>query len=123
MGRRTFLGALAVGAASGAAVVAGLLEPSTETSAAAVTAAAASNTDGVVAIGRAYLRGHAAEADVGFLTAQLPGAGAGTSVRKLLPDLTGQVADDFAAGRIVSVQGWQLALTEARASAAIALGA
>jgi hypothetical protein len=33
------------------------------------------------------------------------------------------VVADFTAGRVVSVEGWQLSRTEARAAAAVALGA
>ncbi len=79
--------------------------------------------DGVVVLGKAYLRTHPDEADRKILLGHLPGIDAGQGVRAQMPSLVPTITEDFDAGRVVTVQGWQLSRTEARAAAAIALGA
>lgn len=89
----------------------------------AVTTRAKAPVDGVVRLGNAYLRSHPDEADKKFLLAHLPGIDTATAVRPQLPALASAFTRDFEAGRVVSVQGWQLSRTEGRAAAAVALGA
>jgi hypothetical protein len=79
--------------------------------------------DGVVRLGRAYLADHPKEAHRAELVARVPALDPGVDVRSQLPALAGQVEQDFAADRIVSVSGWQLSRTEARAAALVALNA
>ena len=40
-----------------------------------------------------------------------------------MPTLVPSITQDFETGRVITVQGWQLSRTEARAAAAVALGA
>ena len=119
MGRRAFVRLVAGGALAGAALgpelVAALASPA--------HAAARRADDGVAALGRTYLRTVPKEADRRFLLRALPGVDASRPVRQQLPSLQTASRADFDAGRVASVQGWQLSLTEARAAAAVALGA
>jgi hypothetical protein len=124
MGRRRFVGLLAAG---GAAVMVGAHDlidgrASASTSAAAV-GARKHGPDGVVTLGKAYLKAHPGEANRRFLLAHLPGIDATQPVRGQLPSLARPAALDFGAGQVVTVQGWQFSRTEARAAAAVALGA
>ena len=119
VGRRTFVGLLVAGGAAGFALSRDLLRP---TAARAATATAAQPTDGVVALGRAYLDEHPREDDPDFLVRHLPGIDPARKVRPQLPELDPAVGSDLQAGRVVSVQGWQLSLTEARGAAAVARG-
>jgi hypothetical protein len=123
--RRTFLGLLArAGGGCAALAAAGAVGLRTISAAGAVRDVAnPPANDGIVALGRAYLRAHPDEADLATLKRAVPGLAGDGSVRERLPDLAGVVADDFAAGRVVTVDGWQLAASEARAAAAVALGA
>ena len=89
----------------------------------AATGRAKAPADGVVTLGNAYLRSHPDEADKKFLLAHLPGIDASAPVRPQLPALALAITKDFEAGRVVSLQGWQLSRTEGRAAAAVALGA
>ena len=57
-----------------------------------------------------------------FLVRHLPGVDAHQKVRPQLPALAPAFTRDFLAGRVVTVQGWQLSRAEARAAAAVALG-
>jgi hypothetical protein len=68
--------------------------------------------EGVHALGRAYLREHPEEADADRLAADL-----GIEGRPDLPQLAERVAAEFAAGDVVAVDGWRLAVSEARAAA------
>jgi hypothetical protein len=122
--RRTFLALLAAGTVSGA-VLPGLAGSTTSPAGATTPTAhaASSSVDGVVRLGRLYLRDHPDERNAATLRALLPGLDASQPVRPQLPDLAPVAVGDFGAGRVVDVDGWHLALTEARASAAIALGA
>jgi hypothetical protein len=120
LGRRTFVGLLAAGGTAGIAVAHGLVRP--PGAGASTPGAAAAKADGVVVLGHAYLDAHPTEDDADFLVAHLPGIDPTRTVRPQLPALDPAVGQDFAAGRIVSVDGWQLSLTEARAAAAVARG-
>ena len=84
--------------------------------------AAPSQPDGIAALGRAYLRRHPGESHATLLLRELPGVRSAHPVRPQLPRLTNTIVSDFDAGRVVNVDGWELAGTEARAAAAIALG-
>jgi hypothetical protein len=131
--RRTFVGLLAAGGAVAVATVHELLhptgagadaEPASRRAAEGSTATqSGSASDGVVVLGRAYLQDYPKEADRKYLLAHLPGIDTSRDVRTQLPALQPAVTADFTAGRVVSVQGWQLSRTEARAAAAVALGA
>jgi hypothetical protein len=114
--RRRFL-ALAAGGVGAAVLV------SARTARAAPARAPKRADDGVARLGRGYLRRHPHEADATFLRAQLRGIDTDTNVRPQLPKLATAAADDFAGMEVVNVDGWYLARSEARAAAAIALGA
>jgi hypothetical protein len=118
LGRRSFLGLLATAAAIGGTGVRELLDPS----AASATGVRAKTSDGVVALGRIYLDDHPSEDDADFLVRRLAGIDPGRPIRPQFPDLAPAVAADFEAGRVVSVDGWQLSRTAARAAAAVAKG-
>jgi hypothetical protein len=122
--RRTFLALLALGTVSGA-VLPDLVGPvaSAAGTPTAARRAAERGVDGVTRLGRSYLRDHADERDAATLRSMLPGIDPARPVLPQLPDLVSAVVDDFGAGRVVDVDGWHLAVTEARASAAVALGA
>ena len=112
----------------GAGVVAGVaaandLVTGTSDAWAVPVATAGSRSDGVEVLGHAYLHAHPREADPTFLLAHLPGIDTSRGVRSQMPTLVPAITRDFAAGRVVTVQGWQLSRTEARAAAAVALGA
>jgi hypothetical protein len=119
--RRTFLALLAAGTTSLVALP--FVGSTGGTPAAAAAPGSSPAADGVVRLGRAYLRDHPTEADVATLRSLVPGLDAARPVRPQLPALVPASVDDFAAGRITYVDGWHLAVTEARASAAVALGA
>ena len=87
------------------------------------TTAAAKGPDGVVRLGKAYLRAYPREADTEFLLTRLPGIDPTQRVRPQMPTLVPAITQDFETGRVITVQGWQLSRTEARAAAAVALGA
>ncbi len=120
VGRRTFVGLLAAGGAAGVALATDLVRPG---ALAAAAPSAAAPRDGVVDLGKAYLETHPRESDTKFLLDRLPGIDATRDVRAQLPGLSATITEDFNAGRVVTVQGWQLSRTEARAAAAVALGA
>jgi hypothetical protein len=120
VGRRTFVGLLAAGGVAGAALANDVLRGASRAGAAN---AAATPLDGVVVLGKAYLRAYPREADTKFLLARLPGIDSKQRVRPQMPALVPAFTEDFASGHVVTVQGWQLSRTEARAAAAVALGA
>jgi len=122
--RRTFLALLAAGTVSGAAWsgLADVIAPVADGAAVASTGASGRD-DGVVRLGRRYLHDHPEESDAAQLRSLLPGLDATQPVRPQLPALAPASVGDFEAGRVVFVDGWHLAVTEARASAAVALGA
>lgn len=122
VGRRAFVG-LAVAAGLGAhAMSRGSLS---EAAAATPTRVAGQDptTRRIAALGKAYLKLRPDEADKAFLLRNLPDVDTTRPVVVQLPALQRPIVDDFVAGRFVSVLGWQLAVTEARAAALVALGA
>ena len=74
-------------------------------------------------MGQDYLRRYPSEADKTRLVQQLPGVDPGRPLLAQFSTLQSRFVEDFTAGRVVGVDGWVLAVTEARAAAAIALGA
>ena len=120
VGRRTFMGLLAAGSVVGVALTTDLAGPAARAVAAPT---ALQPADGVVALGKAYLKTHPGEAHLEVLLGRLPGVDTTSDLRTQLPALSGAITKDFRAGRVVTVQGWQLSRTEARAAAAVALGA
>jgi len=122
-GRRTFVGLLAAGGFAGASLANDFLRGDARARAATARAAAGSGADGVVVLGKAYLRAHPGESDTDFLLARLPGINRKRPLRPQMPALAPSFTQDYRAGRVVTVQGWQLSRTEARAAAAVALGA
>jgi hypothetical protein len=126
-GRRTFVGLLAAGGVAGASLANDFLRSDARAGAATAGPGAAagsgSGADGVVVLGKAYLRVHPRESDTDFLLARLPGIDRKQPLRPQMPALVPSFTRDYRAGRVVTVQGWQLSRTEARAAAAVALGA
>lgn len=118
VGRRAFVGLLAT---AGAATVGGARALVWSLPATAATPHATA-PDGLVLLGRAYLHDHPTESDANRLVRRLPGVDPHRRIRAQMAALGPAIADDFRAGRVVTVQGWQLAVTEARAAAAVALG-
>lgn len=128
VGRRTVLGwMVAAGAAPTLVALAGCTdddrpagpdrEGPTRTTEAPVDPAVAA----VAAVGRRYREDVPEEDDRAVLLDALGlGRGEVTGLDDL-PDLAQAVTADFAAGRTVSVDGWVLALTEARAAALVSL--
>jgi hypothetical protein len=114
--RRTFLGLLAAAATSG-------FVPSLVVERLAHASRASARPDGVVQLGRAYLLDHPEDASVERLSSLLTGLDTTKPVRDQLPAIAEASTAEFAAGTAVVVQGWLLAHSEARAAAAIALGA
>jgi hypothetical protein len=84
---------------------------------------ASARVDGVVRLGRAYAKATPREADRDTLLRRLDGVNGNTSLRAQMPAMQGAIEADFEAERVVAVHGWWLSRTEARASAAVALGA
>ncbi|NNL65467.1 MAG: hypothetical protein HKP30_04435 [Myxococcales bacterium] len=77
----------------------------------------------VGAIGRAYLRAVPGEAHADRLHARLyESLGPASSARDLRERLEGLCRRDFAAGRCITLDGWRLARSEARACALLSLG-
>ena len=120
VGRRSVLKLLVAGGVTVAAVTTGVVPPGPV--AAWAGRAAAPESDGIAALGRAYLRRHPHESHAPRLLRQLPEVRSAHAVRPQLPRLTSTIVADFDTGRVVNVDGWELARTEARAAAAIALG-
>jgi hypothetical protein len=73
-------------------------------------------------IGQAYLQTYASEAD-GQLLTDLLVAQLAAPAGDVLEQLAAAVRDDFCAGRVVEVEGWLLARTEARLCAVAYLNA
>jgi len=123
VGRRTFVALLAAGGVAGVAYAHDLVQPRRAGAALPRRASSASSPDdGVVVLGRAYLHDHPDESNADFLVGHLPGVDAHQKVRPQLPALAPAFTRDYLAGRVVTVQGWQLSRAEARAAAAVALG-
>ena len=120
IGRRSVIKLLVAGGVTAAAVGTGVVPPGPVVAWAG--RAARPEPDGVAALGRVYLRRHPAEAHPTRLLRQLPAVRSAHPVRPQLPRLTSTIVADFDTGRVVNVDGWELARSEARAAAAIALG-
>ena len=111
--RRVVLASLAGGAAAALAPTALLqaMTPACRASLEAPLHGVFTCLQSAAAVGEAYLSGHPQEADATLLAGALAPGG----------DVRHQVRADFAAGRVVRVDGWLLALTEARLCALAAL--
>ncbi len=116
------MGLLAASGVVGASLASDLARGASRADA-TTAAATAKGSDGVVVLGRAYLRAYPREADTKFLLARLPDIDPTQRVRPQMPTLVPAITQDFETGRVITVQGWQLSRTEARAAAAVALGA
>jgi hypothetical protein len=123
MKRRDFLGITAAG-------VAGLTAWPGSTDAAGVPRATLAHPhllnilrdDGVVAeLGRSYRNAVPAESTAAALEAAILGEAPAPPPASPKAWLTDQVARDFATGRTVTLNGWVLALTEARQAALFSL--
>ena len=86
-----------------------------------VTGPPTGSLDPVLAAGRAFLRAHPEEAQREALAGALGIEAGARDVRAVLGRIGDAVRADFGAGRIVAVDGWRLALTEARAAALVFL--
>lgn len=82
-----------------------------------------STDEAIERVGAAYRKTYPDEDDVEVLRASLPQFDglSGQEVQEQLGTLRDQVRSDFAEGRIVMVDGWLLAVTEARAAALVSL--
>lgn len=100
---------------------AGATEGLRSTSAAAAPAARAASRGSIARIGRAYLQRYPDEANRDTLLGALPPGWASGDAH--WPDLLDQVGQDYASGSVVTLDGWELSRTEARASALTTLPA
>ena len=133
MRRRRFLGTLALGGmvwAAWAGHARAWLPGAGGRLAAARLLAVLGRPDSAAAVGRAYLASHPAEADGDRLAAHLDQAvrcqdcdPARARTDQLRVALAGQIRADFAAARVVTVDGWVLSETEARLCGLAALSA
>lgn len=133
MRRRRFLGALALGGtfwAAWAGQARAWLPPAGGRPDAARLLAVLGRPDSAAAVGRAYLAGHPIEADRDRLAVRLDQAvrcqdcdPARARTDQLRAALAGQIRADFAAARVVMVDGWVLSETEARLCGLAALSA
>ena len=124
MRRRRLLGALALGGTfwtAWAGPARAWLPAAADGPAAARLLAVLGRPDSAAAVGRAYLASHPAEADRARLTAGLDQAlrcqecdPARARTDQLRAALAGRIRADFAAARVVMVDGWVLSETEAR---------
>ena len=73
-------------------------------------------TSGVIAIGEAYMSVEPTEADLGALLAALPAPDG-----DVVAAARAMIKADFSTGNVVSIDGWVLARSEARAAAVLAL--
>jgi hypothetical protein len=133
MRRRRFLGALALGGtfwAAWAGQARAWLPAAGDRPAAARLLALLGRPDSAAVVGRAYLASHPAEADRDRLAVRLDQAvrcqgcdPARARTGQLRAALAGQIRADFAAARVVMVDGWVLSETEARLCGLAALSA
>jgi hypothetical protein len=120
IGRRAFvvggLGLVAAGAGA-VAVQRGRLDDTVDPS------VIAHRADGLAALGTAYLATYPGDLDLDGLFDAVPPLAGATSrgdVRAALPAVAEAARRDFAEGRVVVVDNWRLARTEARAAALLA---
>jgi len=133
MKRRRLLGALALGGtvwAAWAGPARAWLPAAADRTAAARLLAVLGRPDSAAAVGRAYLASHPAAADRDGLAARLDQAvrcqncdPARARTDQLRAALAGQIRADFAAARVVMVEGWVLSESEARLCGLAALSA
>jgi hypothetical protein len=130
--RRKFLGALALGGiwAAWAGQARAWLPAAGNWTAAPRLLAVLDRPESAAAVGRAYLASHPGEADRDRLAARLDQAvrcqdcdPARARTEQLREALAGQIRADFAAARVVTVDGWVLSETEARLCGLAALSA
>ena len=114
--RRRFL---ALGATAGAATIATIRFGSRLAGAGDATRPAG----GVRRLGEEYLRSRPKERSTAVLFRRVPDLRPTGPVIEQLPELASVVSADAAADRVVTVQGWVLARSEARAAGLVALGA
>jgi hypothetical protein len=122
--RRRMLGWLA--AAAGVLVAAPGLACSSDDPEAAPTTTSEPGGEALLAavqrVGDAYLAAHPDEADAEVLAAALPAdVDAEGDPLRLMRAVEDAAAADYAAGRVVLVDGWRLAQTGARAAALVSL--
>jgi len=120
--RRTFLGFVAA-AAVAPFVPTSAADRIAHAAQAGRAARAAGTTDGVVRLGRAYLKAHPKDANVRRLRTEVAGLDPTKPVRDQLPAIGTASSAEFTLGTTVAVDGWLLSRSEARAAAAVALGA
>lgn len=133
MRRRRFLGAVALGGTFWAACAGqarAWLAPAGGRPTEARLLAVLARRDSAAVVGRAYLAGYPTEADRDRLAARLDQAlrcqdcdPARARVDQLRAALARQIRADFAAARVVRVDGWVLSETEARLCGLAALSA
>ena len=133
MRRRRFLGTLALGGTLWAAWTGqarAWLQPTGGAPAGTRLLTVLGRPDSAAVVGRVYLAGHPAEADRDRLAARLEQAlrcqdcdPAQAEADQLRAALARQIRADFAAARVVSVDGWVLSETEARLCGLAALSA
>ncbi len=75
----------------------------------------------IARVGEAYLELVPEEASEEALTAKLPAIDADVAVEPQIAVLRSRIESDFATGDVLTVDGWLLSRTEARAAALVAL--
>jgi hypothetical protein len=116
---------LGIGGAATAALVAALVgtQLADDGSSRSPSVDAPSDDEAIKRVGEAYRAAYPEEDDVEVLRAALPSFDglSGQEAQDRLGTLRDQVRADFAAGDIVTVDGWILAATEARAAALVSM--
>lgn len=85
------------------------------------SAAAGTGTQGIVRVGRRYVATVPEESELDLLLSLLPELKEGEELAEHLSSLKDRVAEDFADGKTLLLDGWLLSRTEARAAAVVAL--
>jgi hypothetical protein len=122
LSRRAVIGGL-VASGLTAGMVGSLLSACTDGSASdgSTTSGATEAERAVIRIGRRYRADHPDEDDRDVLLDQLGVAVEAAGSLRFLSSLDAQVAQDYASGRTVQVDGWVLSSTESRAAALVSL--
>ncbi|KAA0233709.1 MAG: hypothetical protein JJLCMIEE_03376 [Acidimicrobiales bacterium] len=120
--RRTML----VGLAGGAAVVTGagayfLIRDSGSGTDGNGTQPSLDTSTGIARVGAAYLEAHPGEADPAALAEQLGIPATDSAAMEFLATSSETIQTDFDTGEVVNLDGWRLSVSEARASALVAL--